>query len=280
MFESSHQTNRAGIVTITLLALTFACRPYMAQATPITLTHGMSSAVVDPNSSIGMSSWDVGSGNQLLSQWFFFRVGGGLAQPINAISAANILYNDANTLVTEYANAQFSLRVTYSLQGTGIGTGLIKETISVTNLSGLNLDFHLFQYSDFNLLGGGSDSVLISGSGPGYDSVIQWQGANAIQEGIITPPADRGEVDLAYNTLNNLNGVAGYNLGDSGTSSTGPITGDVTWSFQWDRDIGAGGGLDIFKDKTLSVEPIPEPSVLALIAASLVTLVGAGRRRN
>lgn len=248
-----------------------------ASGVVVPLGHGGSSLTVDVDSAAGMNSWLVDSApsqNQLNKQWFYYRIGGGLAMPINTISAATINNPDSQTLEATYANAQFSLTVSYVLTGGGTGTGLadIGETISVLNTSGASLDFHLFQYSDFNLLGTpGGDSVVI---GSGYDSVIQWDGPTAIGETVTQPAASRAEAALAFTTLNNLNLIPGYDL----NNNIGPLTGDVTWSFQWDSLIQDGQSLDVFKDKQMSITPVPEPAAASILAVALGA-AGLLRRR-
>jgi hypothetical protein len=220
-----------------------------------------------------MDNWTVGGQNHLQTQWFLFRVGNGLAQPINAIGPSTLLHHSADTLVLSYANAQFSLTVSYILTGGGMGAGSadILETVSVNNLSGAPLDFHFFQYSDFNLLGTpGNDQVeFLSNS-----SVVQTEGLFGIQEGIIQPPSNYREAALAGagGTQSKLLTIPGYNL----NNVAGPLDGDVTWAFQWDSVIGAGQSLEIYKDKTLIVPIIPEPSVLALVGVGVGLLL---RRR-
>jgi hypothetical protein len=247
-----------------------------SQAVPVySISHGGSTAEIDADGGAGMKKWEVGGVNQLQEQWFYYRLGGGLAQPINALSPSSLLYNDANTLILKYANAQLSFTVSYLLTGGGLGAGSadILETVVVDNLSGGPLDLHFFQYSDFNLLGtpGGDKVEFLSAS-----SVLQTEGLFGIQEGIIQPPSSHREA--AFTGLGgskaNLLGVPGYNLNDA----DGPLVGDVTWSFQWDAMIAPGQSLEIYKDKTLIVPSIPEPSVMALTAICL----GAGmlmRRR-
>jgi hypothetical protein len=244
------------------------------------LVDGGSTAYVDVGSAAGMYHWDLGfGGNQLNQQWFWYRIGTGLAQPINAIGTPIVSVNSANWIDVTYTSTSgplFSLTVSYVLTGGGVGSGtaLIKENITVLNQSGGTINnFNLFQYSDFNLLGTpGGDSVSINGS---LDSVIQSEGSAGIGEVITDPFANRAEAALVNNTLNNLNTVAGYNLNNN--LAAGP--GDVAWSFQWIADIDNNEELAIVKDKGVRITVIPEPSVLALVALSL-GLAGTLRRRK
>ena len=199
--------------TSSLVVIAIGVTNFTAQAADYTLTALGTSAHIDADSGAGVDNWQVGGQNQLQKQWFSYRIGNGLAQPINAIGPSTLLYNDANTLVLSYANAQFSLTVSYILTGGGMGAGSadMLETVSVNNLSGAPLDFHFFQYSDFNLLGtlGGDTVEFLSAS-----SVVQTEGVFGIQEGLIQPPSTYREAAYAGlgGTENKLFTIPGYNL--------------------------------------------------------------------
>lgn len=252
--------------------------PGVSQAAIVNLSDGNSTAAVDLDSSAGMYQWTVDGGNQLNQQWFWYRIGAsGLAQPINSIGAASILYQDPGTVVAQYANSQLTVDITYILTGGSVGHADITEAISVSNTSASPIDLHFFQYSDFNLLNTpGGDSVAIDGApGTGYDYVFQSKGPTQIAEAITSPIADRAEAGLAFATLNNLNTLSGYDLNNA--DSAGP--GDVTWALQWNATIAAGSMFDLTKDKKLNIAAIPEPSALALLALG-ATAAGLARRRR
>ena len=257
------------------------CSPLTSQAVNHVLSNNGSTLQVDVDSASGMHWWDVdGANNQLQKQWFYYRVGNGIAQPINSIGTASVDYATANSLGVTYTSpGSFSLSVEYTLNGGGVGSGNadILENISVLNLGAASLDFHLFQYSNFDLLGTPSnDSVSIASTGTGYDSAVQWEGTFGITEGIISPEANHAEANLAFNTETSLTTVAGYNLNNNLTK----LSGDVTWAFQWDNNIAANDGLFVFKDKSLSIAPVPEPSSMVLLALALAGLGFASNRRG
>ena len=285
-FYRKHETVSAGNRLVSICAALavsgILVLPGRGSAAIVNLSNGDSTATVNLDSSAGMSSWTVNGQNQLAQQWFWFRIGNsGLAQPINTISSANILLQDPNTVSAEYTSALLgiTLDITYTLTGGGPGNADISEQIEIINNNVSQLDFHFFQYSDFNLLNTpGGDSVSISGNPTdGYDFALQTKGPTQIAEAVTAPPANEAEAGLTPDTLNSLNTVSGYNL--NGTVSIGP--GDATWALQWDATIDGNGGMfDLTKDKKLSISIIPEPSTIAVVALGLGAVRLVRRRQS
>ena len=242
------------------------------QATDVTMTDANSQAVVDVNSADGMKFWSVnGAGgiNQLAQQWFWYRIGtGGGASPINSISGAT--YNQTagpNFLTTTYGNANLSVEVDYKLTGLGMGQADITESLFIHNNTGAPLDLHFFQFSNFDLAGSSSgDTVTIfdDGNSPlGYNEADQTKGVTQLSEVVNNPSAQRAEAGLNGSPLSDI--VAGNDLNNN--LIAGP--GDASWALQWDFAMAPGADVTVFKDKQLYVQPVPEPSALALIAVSL-----------
>ena len=258
------------------LALAVLVLPILTQAqvTNVMLQDGNSTAVVAVNSDAGMHKWTVDGMNQLNQQWFWYRVGSGPEAPINSISNPNWYQSAANTLDTTYANGSYSVEISYTLVGGGAGSSDISEGITIHNSSASPLTMSFYQYSDFNLLNDPSGDQVVMDAGEAY----QWKGATSIAEGIIAPNADEFEANLtggAGSTLYKLNNVNNLALNDS--AGAGP--GDVTWAFEWDLTIAAGGTDIITKDKELDIYVVPEPSALALAFIGLVAVVFRRRTR-
>jgi hypothetical protein len=256
--------------------------PGHAVAQTVTMNDGGSTASIDLGSSAGMNSWTVNGQNQLNQQWFWYQTDGGVAQPINTISAPTYTtYNGANGInevTVVYQNSKLSLSIDYFLTGGGMGSGNadITESIMAKNISGGNLNLNFYQYSAFNLLQAGHDTVQILGNPGAYTFVRQANGSTAIQEAVTAPDAMFAEAaDLGY-TLNRLNTVTNLNLND--VTSAGP--GLETWSLQWNEALASGQEFDLTKDKSLSIQVTPEPSMIALLGLGGGALGFAFRRKK
>jgi len=268
------------------LALLLAGLTSQTQAQIFGLTNANSFALVNPSSSSGMFNWSVANTpttyqNQLNQQWFWYRLGdGGPEAPINTISTPSVTQIDAATLLTTYNGGYFTLSVKYSLNpSAGFTSGLsdIGEQITFNNLSGTNLNFHFFQYSDFNMGGDpANDSVFLSRNGFTFrfNQSDQLDGANLV-EVVTTPNANHAEADIVPNTLNKLNDAFPTVLDDTKTNA-GP--GNVAWAFEWDANVLSS--FTISKDKSLSIPFSPEPSSLVLLPLGVGALTYYRNRRR
>lgn len=269
-----------------VMASALAASVWQSQAQIVTLTDQNSVAQIDTGSSAGMFNWSVQGQNQLAQQWFWFRVGpSGAEHPINTISAPTITTPNARTLYTTYNNGAFSVEVDYSLTGGSAPSGRsdIGESIRINNLTGAPLDFHFFQYSDFDLGGltGGQTVQLGRNLGGFFNEALQTGPGAILGETVrsdtgVVPGAAHGEVGLFNATLVKLNNGVADNLNDN----AGPIgPGDATWALQWDMLIDPGSSALISKDKFIQLT-VPEPSALALISVGLAGLALRKRRSS
>ena len=263
------------------VAISLAAPTRQIQAQIITLVDNNSVAQVNVGSQTGMFNWSVGGQNQLFQQWFWYRVGNVNPEAsIDTISAPSITTPNARTLYTVYNNGAFSVEVDYSLTGglAGSGHSDIGETIRINNLTANLLDFHFFQYSDFDLGGviGGQTVQLGKDLHGLFNEALQTGPIGTLDESttVDTPGANHGEANFFNATLAKLNDGVPTTLNDN----AGPVgPGDVTWALQWDLPIAGGGTAIISKDKFLTV---PEPSSLALFSVGLAGLMWRRRKRS
>lgn len=249
--------------------------PWPLHATVTTLTDNNSVASIDPTSQAGLFNWAVQGQNQMYQQWFWYRLGTGNQHSIDTISAPSIVTSGTRQLSATYAANNFTLSIDYLLTGGSVvapgqnANSAISETVRIQNTSASALDFHFFNYTDFDLGGaGGSDTVQLGRNPLGlFNDAYQQNTLAGSAETVTTPGANRGEADFWNNTLTRLNTIANYNL----NNTTGPVgPGDVAWAFQWDLNIAPGGSAIISQDNYLSVM-VPEPSILALLALGGLT---------
>ena len=267
-------SGKLGLARFAVFALALQAMVFQSRA-QYTLTDGNSQAQIDPSTQLGTYSWTVDGQDQLYQQWFWYRVG--TVNPessIDTISTPTVSSTAANNLTTTYANNSFSIKVLYTLQGGAAGSGVadMSEQITINNTSGASLNFHFFQYVDFDLAGDPpNDTVQLGKNLSGlFNEARQTDGLRALSETVDTPGANHAEANVYPNTLNKLNDGAPTVLSDN----AGPVGPDnVTWAFQWDINLtasGTGSSFVIGKQKHLDVGQVPEPSALAIIALGLI----------
>jgi MYXO-CTERM domain-containing protein len=190
--------------------------------------------------------------------------------------------SSANSATITYSTAAFDLSIQYLLTGGSGGSGLadLNEDIAIVNNSGGVLDFHIFQYSDFNLEGtAGGDNVLLFPSSSPFQLAYQWEATTGLSESIVqnNPFADGGEVGFTPSIVSKLSDGNTDNL----SGAAGPVgPGDVSFAFQWDFSIADGDTKTISKLKNLNINVVPEPTSAALGLLGLGFLVARrmGRR--
>ena len=246
-------------------------------ATSYTLVDKNSTAVIDDGSSMGMDTWTIDGTDHMFQQWFWYRVGSsGDEASVDTLGPPTFaLLSDVDPdpgkehLVLRYTGTGFTLDLTFDLVGGSSGSGVsdITEAIAINNTGSSTLDFHFYQYVDFDLGGasGGDTVEVVSGS-----KVEQSGGSGWVSETVITPDPSHHEAALFSTTRDKFSDGLATDLSDA----SGPVgPGNVTWAFQWDFSIPAGGSAIISKDKRLVV---PEPATLGLLLLGGLALL---RRR-
>jgi len=259
-----------------ILPLSVMALAVQTQAQVINLVNNNSSAQVSVNSQSGMFNWFVDGQNQLNQQWFWYRTGTNAEQSIETISPAIFSQPNAQSLNSAYFNGAYGVTVRYTLTGFSPGSGEahLQEIITITNATAQPLDFHFFQYSDFDLGGtAAGDTVQLGTDSFGkFNEADQSEGTSLFSEIDLTPGANHGQADLFPNILLALNDPFATTLNDN----AGPVgPGDATSAFEWDFLIPGNSSVGISKNKVLLV---PEPTSVSLLGLGLVALFASRRR--
>jgi hypothetical protein len=255
----------------------------IGQAQILNLSSGNSSVSINDASQTGMYSWVVDGQNQLAKQWFWYRLGSsGPESSIDTLTATPVVNWFSPSIVqTVYANnySPFSVSILYSLVGGAVGSGAsdLSEQISIQNLSTTTLNYHFFQYADFNLGGTpNNDSGQLDSLGRSFGGIIQYNGHGcAVNENVdtaVSRPANHAQIGNGNTILNSLNDGSATTLNDTTVN-----TGNINWGLEWDVNIAPGGTLIISKDLNLvGVVPttVPEPNAWSLVLLGLLFFGG------
>jgi len=255
-----------------------------SQAQQILMAHKNATAGINiTNDFSGVQNWTIDGVHQLAYQAFLYRVGpaGGESFVSTIDSTPTVSFtqvpNILSLLDVTYANNNYSVRTVFQLSGgnNGSGTANLSETLTIQNLSANPLDFHFFQYSDFDLGGSIENQTAtfqFDGLGQPY-KVIQTDGVRTLTETVNANASPVGHYEASGfpALINSLTDANPTTLGD--VPSYGP--GDATFAYQWDMILDPGQSFVISKLMTIVPEPASASLVLVGLSAALL-----GRRRK
>lgn len=283
LFERVGKMKSKVMVIGLAMALVLAVGSYASAITAVdvTLTDDDSTVVIDPHGSTGMKTWKIGDTDHLSQQWFWFRTSlGGVYSDreysIDEISAPSVVQAIPSVAEITYADGNIEAQVTYSLTdvpGLLGGSDLI-EIVRVTNNTDEALTLTLIQYSDFDLGGTATDTDLEITNGNTATQKDTAVGALMSETVVSQLHLVSSEVGYWNTTLAKLVDGDVDNL-DGTTLLT--VDGNMTWAFQWEKELAPGEALLFSKNKHISLKPggdkpVPEPAGLGLVGIALLAL--------
>lgn len=243
----------ARLLILILAALAVMPLPKTAAASYTLVNPGTVQSVVeiDPGTQAGMFSWIVDGQSQLKQQWWWFRIADAAEQPIDLLGPATVTQYSSTLIDVLYTGNLVDVTMRYSLTAGALGSGnsTIAESVRIKNKSSAPIDFHLFEYTDFDLGGTPDDDIaaLVNQS-----TITQWDGGTICTEtssvGGITPIPTAWEITGFPSLLDKLNDAAASNL-DNAVQQFGP--GNASFAFQWDYSIAPGATKIMSKSKVL-----------------------------
>ena len=133
------------------------------------------------------------------------------------------------TFATYSGSNGLSVEVDYLLKGGSTnGQSDLSETITLTNSSTASQAYRFYQYSNYNLSQGTSDSLRAR-----QRSTVNQTYTSMVMQTVVTPAPSEIEAALFNSTLGHLTSRPAYPL--NGTASAGP--GDVTLADEWTPTI-------------------------------------------
>jgi hypothetical protein len=179
-----------------------------------------------------------------------------------------------DSLYARYLGTGFKIEIRWSLTGgtTGSKNSLLGEQIKITNTGQTALDFHFFQYTDFNL-GGAADATddQVTIIFPMVDTIVyQWDPDWEADTALL--------LEADYYMAGDPTTILNLFIDGSPTTLSGPASagsGDVAWALQWDFTLGGGKSYLIGVEKLIT----PEPATIGLLAFGLGAIALRKRRR-
>ena len=256
---------------IILTGLGITARP--AKSATLAVIDDNSTAAFDPSfsdvpSNNGILFWTVDDVNQLFQNGFWYRVGSeGRENSINTLNSIGIEQPADNQISAAYAGTGFEIALNFTLDGGAEGSGMssLLENITIKNTGSNLLDFHFFNYTDFDLNDTDDDTTKI-----GIGRATQSDNFTLATE-VIDPASSYYQVSPFSNILDALQDDVPTTL----ANSSGPLTGDNSSAFQWDFALETGTSVSINNSKLITpVESVPEPSMtLGIIGFSGLMLL-------
>lgn len=257
-------TARLGVVVLAIFAIS-------GVAADAQLILEDNNSLISVNDTAGlplMSDWQVEGVDHLFELDYYYRVGStGPETNLNTIAPhvgtvaidSNPFTDSRNDTVSMLYSTPGSVDVELkiSLVGGQNGSGWsdVTHQVKISNTGTEAMDFHLFEYTDFDLGGTWDDDTgAILSPNKVTQSDGNWQ--MTVSE-VVTPDASHWDIAVFPVLKNALTDDSPTVLSDF----MGPVSGDVEYVLEWTVDLQPGESFILSKDMLI----IPEPSSIALV---------------
>jgi hypothetical protein len=230
----------------------------------LTITSGSSSAIVDPESVFGLSSWTIDGQEQIFEQWFWYRLQGMDSE--SSLDSLPLLDQQlsGDRLELTYGSTDLGVGLAYTLSAGSAWARLLEE-ITLINPGPEPLSLAWFAEVDFDLNGTSLGDTAFGGLG----GITQADGGTgATVQASIGPSAF--QIAPSPFLFLSLTDDAPTTLDDSGSPSG---LGDLSFAFQWNLVIPAGQSQTL----TLTKEIVPEPGTWLLVGSGVAAWLAKRR---
>ncbi|QSV44630.1 MBG domain-containing protein [Geobacter benzoatilyticus] len=217
------------------------------------LNRNTSATVDDATAFTGLYSFKVDGTELMYQQWFWYRVGatGGEAS-LETLGAPTSVVSTATSVSLTYTKAgEFTVKVQYQLTPyeSGLYRADLKKTVTITNISAQPLDYHLFEYSDYEItqLATQADKVEVVGTriyqtGP---QTYADEGITLVHEATPSPTSFDFDNNQIYLYAELKDDAPSDFPSPQTTYTTDAEADDLQFANQWDLAIPVGGSKTI-----------------------------------
>lgn len=282
------------VYSAALIAPVLAALPGSARAAS-TISSNNSTITLNPTAGSLISSWVVDGTNQYGGtpaggEEFYYSIGNAAPTPINSLTLAGSVFASGNLFTATYDTPTSGPALTITIKDTltggssGSGSSALGEVITVDNNSGSAVTFHLYEYTDLNLNANptGDTLSLSPTTTPNTANQTNTSGTSANIDVVGNP--NEYQISNSSAILTALTGSSQVTLTNG---STGPISGNDNFAFEWDQSMAATGNTSSFQvsiNEAISggsVAPtVPLPSAAWTSLAGLIGLGAIGTVRS
>jgi len=229
-----------------------------------TVNSTTSATIDDATPYTGLYSLKVDGAERMWQQWFWYRLGpDGFESALDTLTKTSASKPTATSLSLTYTLAsQFDITILYELTpySLGLGKANIKKTVTIKNISSTELDYHLFEYADFDLtdLATQDDNVEIV-KNRFYQNGTQSDGSGVtlVHESSLAP--NQYDLDSAQAYISpELKDDTTTNFGLSVLETPYRYGDDMQFGSQWDLKIPVGQSLTFtITDNIYPTLPVP-----------------------